>query len=73
MFGQEGAAFPFEDEYSYTARLVRDRFPKTLLLHYLQELDASLDGTRSSPLEHGPGKLLVKSGEIPRDLKEFYE
>jgi len=73
VFGQEGATFPFEDENSYGARLVRDRFPKTLLLHYLQELNASLDGTRPSPFEHGPGELFVKSGQMPRNLMEFYE
>jgi hypothetical protein len=71
VFGQTGAAFPFEDENSYRARLVRKRFPKTLLLHYLQELNASLDGTRQSPFEHGPGKLLVKSGKMPCDLIVF--
>jgi hypothetical protein len=73
VFGQEGAAFPFEDEKSYRARLVRDRFPKNLLLHYLHELNASLDGTRTSPLENGPGKLIVKSGRMPQHLREFYE
>jgi hypothetical protein len=73
VFGQTGAAFPFEDENSYRARLVRDRFPRTLLLRYLQELNASLDGTRTSPFEHGPGKLFVKSGQMPSELAEFYE
>lgn len=73
VFGQTGPAFPFEDENSYRARLVRDRFPRTLLLHYLQELNASLDGTRTSFFEHGPGKLFVKSGQMPRELAEFHE
>jgi hypothetical protein len=73
VFGQEGTAFPFEDENSYKARLVRERFSKTLLLQYLQELNASLDGISESPVEHGPGKLVVKFGQMPCDLKEFYE
>jgi hypothetical protein len=72
-FGQEGAAFPFEDQDSYRARLVRDRFPKTLMLHYLRELNASVDGAQRSPVEHGRGILIVKSGQMPRDLEEFYE
>jgi SAM-dependent methyltransferase len=33
---------------------------------------ASLDGTRQSRFEHGPGKIIVKSGQIPRDLTAFY-
>jgi hypothetical protein len=73
VFGQEGTAFPFEDNNSYKARLARDRFPKTLLLHYLQKLNASLDGTQLSRFEHGPGKLFVKSGQMSRDLTEFYD
>jgi hypothetical protein len=73
VFGQTGTAFPFEDERAYEARLVRDRFSGPLLLQYLRELNASLDGVSESPFEHGPGKLLVKSGRIPRDLKEFLE
>ena len=73
VFSQEGTAFPFEDESSYRARLVRDRFPKTLLLQYLQKLGVSLDGTETSTLEPGPGRLIVKAGQMPRDLKEFYE
>ena len=73
VFRQEGIAFPFEDESSYRVRQVRDRFPKTLLLQYLQKLGASLDGTETSTLEPGPGRLIVKAGRMPRDLKEFYE
>jgi len=73
VFDQQGAAFPFEDEKTYQARRVRDRFPKILLLHYLHQLNASLDGTRTSPFENGPGILIVKSGRMPRDLKAFYE
>lgn len=73
VFLQEGPAFPFEDEDSYKARLVRDRFPKTLLLRYLQELNASLDGESESTFKHGPGSLIVKSGQLPRDLEEFCE
>lgn len=73
VFGQEGAAFGFEDENSYKERLVRDRFSKTLLLHYLQEVGASLDGTTHSPFENRPGKLIVKLGKMPRDLRAFNE
>jgi hypothetical protein len=72
VFGQEGTAFPFEDENAYKARLVRERFSRTLLLQYLRELNASLDGVSESPFEHGPGKLIVKSGQMPRDFKEFH-
>lgn len=73
VFGQDGAALPFEHEASYESRLVRDRFSGALLLKYLQELNASLDGVSESPFERGPGKLLVKSGKMPRDLTEFHE
>lgn len=73
VFGQEGPPFPFEHEDAYESRRVRDRFPRHLLLQYLRELNASLDGRSTSPFECGPGKLLVKSGQLPRDLKQFFE
>ena len=73
LFGQQGTAFPFEDEHAYQARRVRDCFPGPLLLRYLRELNASVDGESDSPFEDGPGRLLVKSGRMPRDLKEFLE
>lgn len=73
VFDQEGARLPFEDEQSCKARLVRDRFPKTLLQCYLHEPGASLEGSRSSGFEHGPGKLIVKSGRMPHDLTAFHD
>lgn len=72
-FGQEGAAFGFENEDAYRARLVSERFPRKLLLHYLKELNASLDGSMHSPVERGPGILIVKSGSGLPTLSEFHE
>lgn len=73
VFGQDGTAFDFEDESAYSAHLVRDRLPASLLLSYLDKLNANLDGSKSSSIENGPGKLLVKSGRMPHDFTEFPE
>jgi hypothetical protein len=73
IFGQEGTAFSFEDENAYQAGLVRERFSRSMLLRYLHELNASLDGVSESSFDHGPGKLVLKSGQMPRDLREFHE
>lgn len=72
-FGQIGTPFDFENQDAYAARLIRNRFTRPLVLQYLNELNASLDGTMASPLERGPGVLLIKCGAMPRDQQEFYE
>ncbi|WP_394780076.1 hypothetical protein, partial [Undibacterium sp.] len=72
-FGQGGTPFHFEKNEMYKSCFARKRLTASVLLQYLSELNASLDGSRESPFEHGPGVLLVKSGKMPRDYQEFHE
>jgi hypothetical protein len=73
VFNQGGAPFHFESAETYKSRLVRDRFSAPILLRYLKELNASLDGGSESPKKYGPGRFIAKTGKMPLDYAEFYE
>ncbi|MES2321524.1 MAG: hypothetical protein V4633_04620 [Pseudomonadota bacterium] len=73
VFNQGGTPFDFETTETYKSRLVRDRFSASTLLGYLNKLNASLDETSESKNEYGPGRLIVKTGKMPRDFIEFHE
>lgn len=73
VFNQGGTPFHFENTETYKSRLVRDRFSATLLLRYLTELNASLDNGSELPNKYGLGRLIIKTGKMPRDYVEFHE
>jgi hypothetical protein len=73
VFNQGGTPFHFEVTETYKSRLVRDRFTASILLQYLNELNAGIDEGSESPNEYGPGRLIIKTGEMPRNYVEFHE
>lgn len=73
VFNQGGTPFRFENAETYKSRLVRDRFSAPILLRYLKALNASLDGRIESPDQYGPGRLITKTGQMPRNYAEFHE
>lgn len=73
VFNQGGTPFHFESTETYKSRLVRDRFPAPILLRYLIELNVSLDEDIEPTDKYGPGRLITKTGKMPRDYAEFHE
>lgn len=73
VFNQGGTPFHFETAKTYKSRFVRDRFSATTLLRYLNELNAGLNKGSESPNKYGLGRLIIKTGKMPRDYVEFHE
>jgi len=71
VFHQGGTPFPFEDQTSYRARRIRDRFPLSLLRQYLGELHvrAFEEGFYMPP---GSNAVLIeKVGTVAPNVREY--
>jgi hypothetical protein len=62
-----GSPFPFEDLNRYTARRIRDRLDRELLVHYLQEL--GIDADRDT--EYGLGVIVQQDVAWSRRTVSF--
>lgn len=62
-----GTPFPFEDLNRYTARRIRDRLDRELLVHYLQELGIDADQDTS----YGFGVIVQQDVAWPRRMVSF--
>jgi hypothetical protein len=62
-----GTPFPFEDLNRYTARRIRDRLDRELLVHYLQELGIDADQDTS----YGLGVIVQQDVAWPRRTVSF--